>query len=331
MLDANFPIITASLCEAVFYLIHKHLLIIVYTINMSFPLSIITREEFSSYPLLTRLLELHDIPEKIYIAGNIPEVTFDEYGRATPRILSVIGSRKNTNYGKHATEKLITSISNENVIILSGLALGIDGIAHTSALKNKLKTIAIPGSGLDRKTIYPRAHLNLAEEIVNAGGVLISELPPETGAAQWTFPSRNRLVAALSDAVLVIEASDKSGALITSRQALELGKDIGAVPGEIFSQTSAGTNILIRDGSYIIGGEDDLFSLLHLSKKEKKEVEHNYSINEKLLMNLLTEPLEKDLLLIKSELPLPDFLTAISSLEMRGVIEETFGEVRRLV
>lgn len=300
---------------------------------MTFPLSIITREEYSSHPLLARLLELHDIPEKLYIAGELPKVTIDEYGRATPRILSVIGPRRHTTYGKLATEKLVSSLANEDVIILSGLALGIDGIAHTSALKNKLKTIAVPGSGLDPKVIYPRNHLQLAEEIFNAGGVLISELPPETGAAQWTFPSRNRIVAALADAVLVIEASDKSGALITSRQALELGRDIGAVPGEIFSETSVGTNMLIRDGSYVISGEDDLFALLHLSKSsqasEEKESQ-NYSPNEKLLMDLLIEPTEKDVLLIKSKLSPTDFLVTLSSLEMMGAIEEIFGEVRKI-
>ncbi|MFA6608392.1 MAG: DNA-processing protein DprA [Candidatus Paceibacterota bacterium] len=298
---------------------------------MSFSLSIITREEYSSHPLLSRLLELHDIPDKLYIAGNLPEVTIDEYGRATPRILAVIGPRKHTTYGKNATEKLISSLAGEDVIILSGLAIGIDGLAHTSALKNKLTTIAIPGSGLDSKVVYPRTHLHLAEEIVKAGGLLISELPPETGAAQWTFPSRNRLVAALSDAVLVIEAGDKSGALITSRQALELGRDIGAVPGEIFSQTSVGTNMLIRDGSYIVADESDLYALLHLSKKETKETVYDYSKNEQLLIDILIEPLEKDILLIKSKLSPEIFLITLSSLEMKGVIEEIFGEVRRLV
>jgi DNA processing protein len=298
---------------------------------MAFPLSIIPRNEFEKHPLLSRLLQLHDVPEQLYIAGNLPEVVIDEYGRATPRILAIIGSRKHTNYGKNVVEKLIRELEGEDVVILSGLAYGIDSIAHSTSLKHNLPTVAIPGSGLDTKVLYPRAHVQLAEEIVERGGTLISELPPETSAAQWTFPSRNRIVAALCDAVLVIEASDKSGALITSRQALELGRDIGAIPGELFSPTSAGTNLLIRDGAYMITGIDDLYSLLHLSKKEMKEIQREYSPQEKLLLDILTEPTEKDLLLIKSELAPTDFLITLSSLEMKGVVQETFGEVRRLV
>lgn len=294
-------------------------------------LSIIRQEDYASSPLLARLLELHDIPKQIYLKGKLPEVTIDEYGRATPRILAVIGSRKYTNYGKNSVEKLISSLAGEDVIILSGLAYGIDALAHSSALKNKLTTIAIPGSGLDSKVIYPRAHLGLAEEILNAEGLLMSELPPETGPAPWTFPSRNRIVAALSDVVLVIEASDKSGASITARQALELGRDIGAVPGDIFSPTSVGTNRLIHNGAYLIANDDDLFSLLHLSKQEDHVPDEIYTEDEQHIIDILREPMEKDTLLIKSNLTLEKFLTAYSSLEIRGIIQETFGEVRCLV
>jgi len=301
---------------------------------MSFPLSIIPREKFHEHPLLSRLLELHDVPEILYVAGELPKVILDEYGRATPRILTVIGSRKNTNYGKSCVERLINSIRNENVIILSGLAYGIDSLAHSTALKNNLITVAIPGSGLDSNVIYPKSHLSLAEEIVEKNGALISELDPKTSAAQWTFPSRNRIMAALSDALLVVEAEEKSGTLITARQALELGRDIGAVPGDIFSPTSSGTNLLIRDGAYTVTNSDDLYALLHLSKKENNSVDESikdYSPNEQLIMNILTEPMEKDLLLLKINISLSEFLVALSSLEMRGVVEEIFGEVRKIV
>ncbi|MCF7843704.1 DNA-processing protein DprA [Candidatus Gracilibacteria bacterium] len=298
---------------------------------MSLPLSIIKQEDYTSNPLLARLLELHDIPKQIYIKGELPKITIDEYGRATPRILTVIGSRKYTNYGKNALEKLINSLAGEDIIILSGLAYGIDILSHNSALKNNLITIAVPGSGLDEKSIYPKSHLNIAKEIIDSGGALLSELSPETGPAQWTFPSRNRIMAALSDAVLVVEAEMKSGTLITARQALELGRDIGAVPGDIFSPTSIGTNSLISDGAYIVANEDDLYSLLHLSKNETKKVAEIFNDEEKIIMDILLEPTEKDTLLIKSNLPLEKFLSAFSSLEISGQIEETFGEVRRLV
>lgn len=298
---------------------------------MSSEISTIYQKDFSSHPLLARLLELHDIPKEIHIIGKLPEVTIDIYGRATPRILTVVGSRRHTSYGKHVIEKLLTSLQGENVIILSGLALGIDGLAHKEALKNSLTTIAIPGSGLNGTVIYPSTHRNLAKEIVETGGALISELAPETPAAPWTFPARNRIMAVLSDALLVIEAEEKSGTLITGRLALELGRDIGAVPGEIFSPTSVGTNMLIHEGAHSINSVDDLFSLLHLSKKETKTLEYSYTPHEQKIMELVYEPIEKDTLLITSELSLEEFLVAFSSLEIMGHLEETFGEVRRLV
>lgn len=298
---------------------------------MNQSIKIITQEEFSAHPLLARLLELHDIPKKIHIIGNIPDVTIDQYGRSTPRILTVVGSRKNTQYGKHVLEKLLSSLKGSNTIILSGLALGIDGLAHTTALKHTITTLAIPGSGLSKKVLYPSTHLHLAEDIVECGGALISELEPNTSAAPWTFPARNRIMAALSDAILVVEAEEKSGTLITARQALELGRDIGAIPGEVFSPTSAGTNMLIREGAYSITNEKDLYELLHLSIDKKDKETLNLTEDEETIMNILSETTEKDTLLLLSEMPLELFLTTLSSLEIKGYIEEMFGEVRRLV
>lgn len=299
---------------------------------MTSAISIVKREDYANHPLLARLLELHDIPNELYIIGELPKVTIDEYGRATPRVLTVVGSRKHTQYGKNATEKLVASLSGSSVIVLSGLALGIDGLAHKTALKNNILTIAIPGSGLSKKVIYPSTHVQLAEEIIESGGLLISELAPDTRAAQWTFPARNRIMAALSDAVLIVEAEEKSGTLITARQALELGRDIGAVPGELFSPTSSGTNTLIREGAYIVASEDDLYALLHLSKIEtERNNPVTFTEDEQLIINLLNETTEKDTLLVKSNLSFERFLTALSSLEIQGYIEETFGEVRRLV
>lgn len=295
----------------------------------------ILQVDFKNHPLLSRLLELHDIPKEIHIEGELPEITLDEYGRATPRILTVVGSRKYTSYGRQALEMLITSLKGQNVVIVSGLALGIDGLAHKAALNNSLKTISIPGSGLSEKVLYPSSHKNVAQEIIREGGALMSELPYETPAAPWTFPMRNRVMAALSDAVLFIEAEEKSGTLITARQALELGRDIGAVPGDIFSPTAYGTNMLIREGAYAITSSDTLFDLLHLSKIENSSQtdndEKNYTTHEARIMELLREPIDKDALFAATKLSFQDFISAFSSLELNGQLEETFGEVRRLV
>lgn len=294
----------------------------------------IEQKDFSSHPLLARLLELHDIPKQLYIQGNLPEIHIDEYGRSTPRILTVVGSRKNTSYGRQALEMLLASLQGENVIIISGLAYGIDALAHKGALTNNLTTIAIPGSGLHPSAIYPSTHRHLAEDIVSSGGALISELDPDTHAAPWTFPQRNRIMAALADAVLLVEAEEKSGTLITARLAIDLGRDVGAIPGEIFSPTATGTNRLIHEGAYLVSTLSHLFSLLHLSEKEnegKNTTPLNWNGNEKIIMDILHEPTDKDILLEKTKLPLPDFITAFSSLEINGHIQESFGEVRRLV
>ncbi len=295
-------------------------------------MQIIPRAEFENHPLFSRLLELHDIPEQMYINGDLPEITLDEYGRATPRILTIVGSRRHTSYAVDVIENLLRNLSGAPVIIMSGLAYGVDALSHKAALKYNLKTIAIPGGGLDKKVIYPKAHLPLAEEIISSGGALLSEFEPLSTPARWTFLARNRIMAALSDAVLLIEASEKSGTLVTARHALELGRDLGAVPGNIFSETSGGTNMLIKEGAYAIRNIKDLTDLLHLSFEEKEIIsQQTFTPQEKVIMELLTEPKEKDALLIESKLSPTEFLITISSLEMKGKIAETFGEIRIIV
>ncbi len=306
---------------------------------MSSPSTIIRYEEFASHPLLSRLLQLHTIPKEIHIRGTLPEVTIDMYGRATPRILTIVGSRRNTPYGRRALESLIASLAQEDVIIISGLALGIDGLAHRTALTHNLITIAVPGSGLDPKVLYPHAHLTLADDITSHGGALLSELGDDTIAAPWTFPLRNRIMAALCDALLIVEAEEKSGTLITARLALELGRDIGAIPGEIFSSHALGTNTLIKEGAYPIASASDLFALLHLSEPPvdtqsiKRDIKNSplFNNDEKILMEIIRGSIDKDTLYLQSKFDFSKFLAVFSTLEINGYIEETFGEVRRLV
>ena len=294
---------------------------------------IIPREEFKNHPLLSRLLNLPQIPESIYIQGNLPEIILDKEGRATPRILTVVGSRKHSTYGKDVVKYLISSLKGMDVIILSGLALGIDSLSHKIALENNILTISIPGSGLGKDVLYPRSNINLAEEIINSGGVLLSEYDDTTKAEQWTFPARNRIMAALSDAVLIIEAELLSGTLITARHSLELGKDIGIVPGSIFSPTSKGTHSLLNDGATPICNKEDLYELLHLyiEKSTPEEIKKDLNEEESILYELLSEPCKKDVLLVTSKLTASKFMVALTSLEMKGYIQETFGEVRRVV
>ncbi len=295
------------------------------------PYTLYKQKDFASHPLLQRLLTLHDIPKEIYIEGELPSFSCDEFGFATPRILTVVGSRKGTEYGKRVIEHLISSLKGEDVVILSGFAYGTDTLAHKAALKHGIKTFVVPGSGLDIKVLYPRTNYNLREDILKRNGVFLSEYTPLTSPLPWTFPKRNRIMAALSDAVLVIEAGEKSGTLVTARQALELGKNIGAVPGDIFSETTYGTHDLIKNGASPITTKEDLFDLLRLPYKGEVKVIRTLTVHEETIYTLLREPQQKEQLFTLSKLSFGDFMVAFSSLEIDGYIFDSLGEVRRLV
>jgi len=214
---------------------------------------------FDKFPPL--LKEIPDPPEKLYKIGTpIPD---------DAELITVVGSRKYSDYGKRATESIIAGLKNYDVSIVSGLALGIDALAHRAALMHGLHTIAIPGSGLDSKHIYPRSHRGLAEDIIKKGGTLLSEFEPESDIFPSNFPQRNRIMAGISRATLVIEAAEKSGTLITARLALDYNRDVFAVPGSIFSKTSLGTNALIRDGATPVSSAEDIVAALALKEKKK--------------------------------------------------------------
>lgn len=201
-----------------------------------------------------QLFEIPQPPKELWIEGTLPE--------SDTVYLTIVGSRKHTYYGRDVCQMLIEGLAGYPITIVSGLSIGMDTIAHTAALKAGLRTIAFPGSGLSNEVLYPRRNWQLANDIVTSGGALISELAPDTKPALWTFPRRNRLMAGLSHAVLIIEAEEKSGTLITARLALDYNKDVFVVPGSIFSPTSNGTNKLIHDGAHPITSSLDLLHAL---------------------------------------------------------------------
>lgn len=208
------------------------------------------------------LKQIPDPPTHIYMRGNIDPL-FDP----DVRILCVVGSRRYSDYGKEAVQKLIEGLRGYNICIVSGLALGIDSIAHRAALKAKLYTAAFPGSGLDESVLYPHSHKKLAQEIVESGGALLSEFEPTYPSLPHTFPQRNRLMAGVSHCTLVVEAELVSGTLITSRLAAEYDRDVGAVPGSIFSPLSAGPHMLIGKGAMSITCVDDLLEFLGFARQ----------------------------------------------------------------
>ena len=259
--------------------------------------------------------EIPDPPEKLFLRGALPE--------GDTLFLAVVGSRKCTSYGEEAARTLITGLAGRSIVIVSGLALGIDGIAHHSALEAGLTTIAIPGSGLDDSVLYPRAHLGLAHDILERGGALLSEMEPRERALPHTFPKRNRLMAGISSAVLIVEADERSGSLITARLALEYNRDVLAVPGTIFSRGSRGTNALIRDGATPVTGAEDIlhhFGLEDISRTLFDE--RQLSPNEKLLLELLHEPQSRDELAKLLKLPISEVSVLITELEVKGLIKD---------
>ncbi|MBI3631939.1 MAG: DNA-protecting protein DprA [Candidatus Vogelbacteria bacterium] len=270
------------------------------------------------------LLEIPRPPKELYIEGTIPDESYI--------FLTVVGSRKFSTYGKEVCEKLISGLQGEKVAIVSGLALGIDTIAHKSALDAGLKTVAVPGSGLDRKVLHPHTNKSLADEIVRCGGALLSELEPLQPAGIHTFPERNRIMAGLAKAILVIEAQERSGTIITARLATEYNRDLLAVPGSIMSLNSRGTNRLIKNGATPISSCDDLREALGLiTKNNGKNLDlRELSVNEIKILELLSiEALTKDDLIRESEISTSEINVILSMMEIKGLIKELGGKIQR--
>jgi DNA processing protein len=183
---------------------------------------------------------------------------------AGPRV-AIVGSRRPSPYGEAVAEQLSADLARAGVIVISGLALGIDAAAHRGALVVGGVTVAVMGTGVD--IVYPAAHGKLAEEIVAAGGALVSQFPDGTAPRRHNFPARNWTMAALSDAVVVVEAAEGSGALITAEAALDLHKEVLAVPGSVFSPLSVGTHQLIRDGALLVQNARDVLAALGVTQE----------------------------------------------------------------
>lgn len=191
------------------------------------------------YPWL--LQQIEPMPKFLEVAGTIPP---DDQ-----KFLCVVGSRTPSSYGIETCRKLILELQGQPVVIVSGMAIGIDSIAHEAALDAGLKTIAFPGSGLSRDVLYPPSRRNLAERIIDSGGALISSFKPDQAGAPWTFPVRNRWMAGMSHAVLIVEGMKGSGTLGTATYATELNRNVLIVPGSIYSELSYGPLLLLKEGA----------------------------------------------------------------------------------
>lgn len=267
----------------------------------------------STFP--TQLTTIHQPPHELYIESkNWPELL------AKP-MLTIVGSRKVSPYGRSITSQFAREAAARGIVIVSGLALGVDSIAHEAALEVGGATIAVLPSGLEH--IYPSSHRGLAERIVKQGGALVSEHPPHTKIAyKGNFIARSRIVAGLSQAILITEAAEKSGSLHTASFALEQGKDVIAVPGPITSTLSAGCNNLIKSGALIATEPNDVLRLYNLSVETHGSVPHGANANESTILSLLHGGItDIDELQKQSGLDADEFQRTLSMLEITGRIQ----------
>lgn len=272
------------------------------------------------------LKEIPSPPQELYLIGSYPN--------KDSHFLAIVGTRKFSNYGKDICEKIISGLKGHNFVIVSGLALGIDAIAHAAAIRVGIPTIAVPGSGLADSVIHPRSHLKLSKEIVEAGGCLISEFPPEYSASVHTFPRRNRIIAGLATATLVIEAPEKSGALITSKFALDFNRDVMAVPGSVFTENSKGTNGLIKRGAIPITCAEDILDAFNIEiENRNQKLDLNYldtSPIEKEVLAALSEPMSRDDLIRKLGKSATQINPALTMMQLNGLIKESGGEIFKI-
>ncbi|MDD5038026.1 MAG: DNA-processing protein DprA, partial [Dehalococcoidales bacterium] len=265
------------------------------------------------YP--ARLKEIYDYPPLLYIRGSL--IPQDEW------CLSVVGTRRTTVYGRQVTEEIVADLVRSKITIVSGLAKGIDSVAHQSALESGGRSIAVFGCGLD--TVYPSENANLARRIMQQGA-LISEYPLGTKPKAENFPRRNRIMSGLSLGVLVIEAGETSGAIITAHLALEQDREVFAIPGSILSPASKGTNKLIQEGAKLVRDSTDILEELNLTavarQIEMKELIPTSDTESLLLKQLGAEPTYIDQVCRSSGLPIATVSSTLAMMELKGLIKQ---------
>jgi DNA processing protein len=272
-----------------------------------------------NYPRL--LKEISDPPHTLFIRGKLPADGLPTLG--------VVGTRKFTTYGKRACEDIVGPLAKQDFIIVSGLALGIDGIAHQITLDNDGTTIAILGTGINKSSVYPSFHQPLAEKIVSSGGAIISEYPPGFAPTQYSFPARNRIIAGLSSGTLVIEAPETSGALITARCALDYNREVFAIPHPIHSPTGNGPNNLIKMGAKLVTKSQDIAEAFNIEGLvetiQNRETLPSSPTEAKIFACLSKEPQHIDAIIKTSGLDSATISSTIVLMEMKGMIRNLGG------
>jgi DNA processing protein len=275
-----------------------------------------------------RLLNCYDSPVLLYYRGTAD--------LNAPKIISIVGTRNNSEYGKTVCEKLIDDLAGKNILIISGLAFGIDTIAHKAAIKNNLQTIGVLAHGLDR--IYPAQNKSLAKQMIEQGG-LLTEFISNTNPDKQNFPKRNRIVAGICDCTVVMESGKKGGSLITAELASSYNKDVFAIPGRTNDSKSEGCNYLIKNNkAALITCADDLLENMgwkeqkKTSAKKQRELFIEFTADEKIIVDILQqqETTAIDDLFLKSGLSSSHVAAALLTLEMQSVVISLPGKIYKL-
>lgn len=282
----------------------------------------IVTESHPCYPRVLR--EIHDPPGVLFVRGTLkPDDAL---------AIGIVGTRHGTQYGLRQAERLAGGLARAGLTIISGLARGIDAAAHRAAMAAGGRTIGVLASGV--MNIYPPEHDKLAEEVA-ACGALVSESPPRSSPLAGTFPQRNRIISGMSLGVVVVEAAERSGALITARHAMEQGREVFAVPGNVDSRTSCGCHRLIRDGAKLVESVDDVLEelgpLVEAAPRDDGQVIHHPAelllneLEQEVLSAIGTEATPIDRIVSETGLPVPQVLSTLSVLEMRRLIRRLSG------
>lgn len=273
-----------------------------------------------NYPKL--LKEIKDAPKVLYYRGSLP--------RAESMGFAIVGTRRYSDYGKQVALEIAADLAEAGLTIVSGLAPGIDTFAHQATVERKKRAIAVLGTGLDEKSIYPQSNLKLAEKILETNGCLISEYPPGTPGSKFTFPQRNRIISGLSSGVLVVEAKQKSGALITANYAFSQKRNVFAVPGPIHSSNSKGCHFLIKKGAKLVENANDILNELNLKLKKFNlpQAIKGENKEENLILEILKEEvLYIDKIIEKTKLPASTIASTLAILEIKGKVRNLGNNV----
>ena len=282
--------------------------------------------EDENYP--ESLKKISDAPKTLYYRGD--------FFKENEICFAVVGTRNPTDYGKRVAMQIVGELVDAGLTIISGMAPGIDTLAHKVCVEKGKRTIAVLGTGLDEKSIYPQENLGLAKKIIETGGCLISELSPGSPGLKFNFPKRNRIVSGLSLGVLIVEAKEKSGSLITANYAKKQGKKVFAVPGQIFTSNAKGTNRLIKEGAILTESAEDVLKNLEIESLVQKSLEINKfqtaeNETEKLILFAISEePLYIDKIIQATKLSPPVVATTLALMEISGKIRTLGGGVYSL-